>query len=81
MPTGAHRQKAILKPNIIFTMTMPFAIILNQANESLGESICRPCEVIIQISRRVLMSGEFKEKVISGLRNTVLPMQGELHTS
>jgi hypothetical protein len=28
-------------PNTIFTMTMPFAIILSQVNESSGEAICR----------------------------------------
>ena len=44
-----------------------------------GESICRHCGVITQISHRVSMSGEFKEKVISGSRNTLLPIRGERH--
>ena len=63
--------------NTIFTMTMPFAIILSQVNESSGEAICRLCGVIIQASRLVLMSSEFSEKVISGSRNTQSPTRGE----
>jgi hypothetical protein len=66
--------------NTIFTMTMPFVIILSQVNESSGEGICRPCGVIIQASRRVSTSSEFSEKVISGSRNTQSPTRGDQHT-
>jgi hypothetical protein len=62
------------------TMTMPFAIILSQANESSGEAICRPCGVSIQASRRISTSNEFSEKVISGSPNIQSPKRGDQHT-
>jgi formylmethanofuran dehydrogenase subunit E len=34
----------------------------SQASESSGETICRPCGVIIQASRQASTSGEFSEK-------------------
>jgi hypothetical protein len=48
-------------------------------DESSGEAICRPCEVIIQASRLVLTSGEFSEKAISGSRNTQSHIRGGRH--
>ena len=63
-------KEATQTQNMTFTPTMPFATILSQANVSSGEIICRPCEVIIQASRRASTSSEFLEKVIYGLRNT-----------
>jgi hypothetical protein len=52
--TGTRRQPAMQTRNTIFTMTMPFVIIPSKASESSGETICRPCEVIIPASRQAL---------------------------
>jgi cytochrome c-type biogenesis protein CcmE len=62
--------------NTIFTLTMPFAIIRSQVNESSGEAICRLCGVITQASQQVSASSEFSEKVTSGSRNIRITYQG-----
>jgi hypothetical protein len=63
--------------NTIFTMTTPSVIIRSQASESSGETICKPCGVIIPASRQVSPSSEFSEKVISGSRNTQSPTKSD----
>jgi hypothetical protein len=66
--------------NTIFTLTMPFAIIRSQVNESWGEAICRLCGVITQASQQVSASSEFSEKVTSGHGIYESPIRDGQHT-
>ncbi len=80
MRIGTHRPSAISTRNMLFTLTMPSVTIRSQANGSSAEAICRPCGVIILVSRQASMSGVSLEKAISGSRNTRSSTRGGQHS-
>src|SRR5262249_30267687 len=58
------------KRSTTYTTTMCSVNTRNQASESLGVVICRPCGVIIPESRPASTLGEFSGTGISGSRNS-----------
>src|SRR5215813_14214773 len=68
--TGLRLQMETSKWSTTYTTTMCSVNTRNQASESLGVVICRPCGVIIPESRPASTLGEFSGTGISGSRNS-----------